>query len=538
MIPGSGKEVAYTVLLMTIALFGGIRMRLLTMPLERDEGEYAYAGQLILQHIVPYKLAYTMKLPGTAAMYAGIMAVFGQTPAGIHAGLLLVNLGTILLVYLLGTRLSGRLTGVVAAASYGLLSTSFSVLGLAAHATHFVAFFAVAGVLVLLRAIDSGRFWHFFAAGLLLGMAFLMKQPGLAFGVFGLLYLLQNAWQQSDWRKPVAWKILLAKSGCYVAGVALPFILTCIVLKATGDFKTFWFWVFTYASQYTSEISFGFGVQMLFRNFGKVAAPAFGVWIIAAVGLAGLRWQGEGRQRAIFIAGLLGFSFLAVSPGLFFRDHYFILMLPAVSVLAGMGVQWGMERLAGGKSAALAAVPVLVFVAACGYALAEQKEMLFEMDPAAACRLKYSSNPFTEAPVIAQYLAAHTAPDEAVAVLGSEPEIYFYAKRHSATGFIYVYGLMERQKYALEMQKQMMQEIESARPRYVVFAKSRLSWMPHEGSPEAAAMSAWIGKFLSDYELVASAERLGSRTEYRYDDDARAYKTQSQNIVGVFKRKS
>ena len=42
-----------------------VRLRLLDFPLERDEGEYAYAGQLMLQGIPPYKLAYNMKLPGT-----------------------------------------------------------------------------------------------------------------------------------------------------------------------------------------------------------------------------------------------------------------------------------------------------------------------------------------------------------------------------------------------------------------------------------------------------------------------------------------
>jgi len=47
-----------------------IRIRLLGIPLERDEGEYAYAGQLMLQGIPPYKLAYNMKFPGTYAAYA------------------------------------------------------------------------------------------------------------------------------------------------------------------------------------------------------------------------------------------------------------------------------------------------------------------------------------------------------------------------------------------------------------------------------------------------------------------------------------
>ena len=67
---------------LAIIVFGvtvAIRIRLLGMPLERDEGEYAYAGQLMLQGIPPYKLAYNMKFPGTYAAYAAIMSVFGQT---------------------------------------------------------------------------------------------------------------------------------------------------------------------------------------------------------------------------------------------------------------------------------------------------------------------------------------------------------------------------------------------------------------------------------------------------------------------------
>ena len=55
---------AAAVLSLTIA----IRIRLLGIPLERDEGEYAYAGQLMLQGIAPYKLAYNMKFPGTYAL--------------------------------------------------------------------------------------------------------------------------------------------------------------------------------------------------------------------------------------------------------------------------------------------------------------------------------------------------------------------------------------------------------------------------------------------------------------------------------------
>ncbi|MFZ0477509.1 MAG: glycosyltransferase family 39 protein [Terriglobales bacterium] len=529
----TSKYFAYALLALVIVLFAAIRFRLRTMPLERDEGEYAYAGQLMLQGIPPYKLAYTMKLPGTQAAYAAIMAVFGQTPTGIHLGLLLVNAATTLLVYMLARRLSGRLAGVVAATCYATLSTSFTVLGLAAHATHFVVLFAVAGLLLLLSALESGKLWQFFLSGVLFGLAFLMKQPGLAFAAFGGLYLVFR-----EWRQPVEWKSLLTKAGSYSAGVALPFALTCLILLATGVFRNFWFWVFTYAGQYTSETSLPLGVTMFTYAFPRMMGYAVWMWIIAGVGLSAFWWDRESRRNAVFVGGLLFFSFLAVCPGLFFRDHYFILMLPAVALLAGTAVQAATKVLETKGGLVLAAIPALVFSAAGGYAIVQQRELLFEMDPVAACQRRYSTNPFPEAKVMAEYIEAHTAPGDRIAVLGSEPEIYFYAKRHSATGFIYMYGLMEQQKYSLEMQREMIGEIELAHPEYLVVAKSSFSWLPTEGSVQATSMSEWMKTYLSQYDLTGLAERVGNHTEYHWDENAKTYMPHSQNIVGIFKRKS
>src|SRR5499427_8045549 len=90
-----GVRLCWWVLLaVVIGLIVLIRIRLLAIPLERDEGEYAYAGQLMLQSIPPYQLAYNMKFPGIYAAYALIMAVFGQTPAGIHLGVMCVNVAS------------------------------------------------------------------------------------------------------------------------------------------------------------------------------------------------------------------------------------------------------------------------------------------------------------------------------------------------------------------------------------------------------------------------------------------------------------
>jgi hypothetical protein len=154
----------WLVLLAVLLFVGFIRVRLLEMPLERDEGEYAYAGQLILQGIPPYELAYNMKLPGTYYAYALGMAVFGQTPFGIHLMLLLVNSLTCVFVFLLGRKLFGVTAGLVACASFALMSVSPAVLGMAAHATQFVVLFAVPGTLVLWLALASNERRTFFSA--------------------------------------------------------------------------------------------------------------------------------------------------------------------------------------------------------------------------------------------------------------------------------------------------------------------------------------------------------------------------------------
>ena len=57
-------------LVVVLALVAWARVRLLSVPFERDEGEYGYMAQLINQGVPPYVEAYNMKLPGTYVMYA------------------------------------------------------------------------------------------------------------------------------------------------------------------------------------------------------------------------------------------------------------------------------------------------------------------------------------------------------------------------------------------------------------------------------------------------------------------------------------
>ena len=523
------------VLLLILVFFGAVRWRLAGIPLERDEGEYAYAGQLLLQGIPPYQFAYNMKLPGTYAAYAAIMAVLGQTPQGIHLGLLLVNAATVVLIYFLAARLFGTLAGTVAAATYALLSTHQSTLGFATHATHFVVLAATAGLVLLLRAEERGKPSMFFCSGLLFGLAFLMKQPGIYLGAFAFLYLIFVHTRRPE----IEWVRLSKQAGVFLLGCLSPFVLTCILLWRAGVFQNFWLWTFSYARQYSSLVSLKDGWELFTYNVLPILGAAPGVWIIALIGLTALLWHPPARRHGVLIIGLFVFSLLAVSAGLYFRSHYFVLVLPAVALLTGIGVASAVSLLTVKQVPSMVRIfPVVVFALACGWAIKKNAPYYFYLNPLQACRAVYVNSPFIEAIPIADYLREHTKPADRIIVLGSEPEIYFYAQRRSASGYIYMYPLMEKQLYWQQMQKQMIDEIETKRPVYLLYFNHPCSWLTTMGSSRLAPFLNWVYPYVKNqYEQVGLVELAEPESRYVWGDQARSTRPEAQFQISIFKRK-
>jgi 4-amino-4-deoxy-L-arabinose transferase-like glycosyltransferase len=488
----------WLVVLAVLLFVGFIRVRLLDMPLERDEGEYAYAGQLILQGIPPYELAYNMKLPGTYYAYALGTAVFGETSAGIHLTLLAVNALTIVFVFLLARKLFGTTAGLVAGASYGVMSVSPVVFGLAAHATHFVVLFAVPATLLLLHADEDKQARTLFFSGLLFGLAFLMKQQGICFCLFGCLFLI--------------WRAILAKSFFSIAfvkrglifglGIFLPFTFFCLSCVIAGDFLRFWMWTVIYAHKYATVLPWSEGVWQLTRHLQETRNISVGLWILAAAGPLLAWWNKAARQRTLFVVVFWLFSFLGTAIGLYFRSHYFILVLPAFAILVGMAVASLQRILPSGKMKnVFQSLPLILFAAILGWVVLYQSPAFFQLPPLRVCQIIYQGNPFVESLAAANYIHEHSAPDARVAVVGSEPEIYFYAHRHSATGYIYTYALMEPQPAAPAMQHEMISEIETNRPEYLVSVPYQLSGLPR--SHNTAPIFEWLDQYTRTfYKMV------------------------------------
>jgi len=502
----------WTVAIIVFGLVLAIRIRLLGIPLERDEGEYAYAGQLILQGIPPYKLAYNMKFPGTYAAYAVLMSIFGETIVGVHIGLLLINAASIVVIFFIGRRLFGLPTSVVAAATYGVLSLSPSVLGLAAHASQFAMLPVLVGTLLLLwDRPDQRGFGRVFASGVLFDIGVLMKQPAALFILFGAASILCNDIRRRATFKTIALRILI-----FGAGTIIPFGLTCLILWQVGVFEKFWFWTVNYAAEYGTRIPLRAAPSIFALMGGSVIRSGWALWVLAGLGVVGGLWNKRSRGGAVFLLSLLAVSLLVLSAGFYFREHYFIFILPAVSLLCGLAISTLSDFVAS-RSKLIRFTPVLIFsVAVCQPILAERR-FYFEVSAPEACRIAYGSNPFPESIRIAEYLRDHSNPSDTIAILGSEPQIYFYSRRHSATGYIYTYALMEAQSYARRMQEEMISEIELARPRYLVSVSIGSSWARRSDSEQL--IFDWANEYLNQhYKVVGFVNTLSAdRTDYYFE---------------------
>jgi hypothetical protein len=516
-----------------IVFVAAIRIRLLQIPLERDEGEFAYMGQLMLQGIPPYLLAYNMKFPGIYAAYALVMAVFGQTIAGIHLGLMVVNAVAIILLYLLTRRLFDNVAGVVAAACYAVLSVSPSVLGTSAHATQFIVPLALGGTFLLIQGLDSNKYSTLFVSGLLYGLALTMKQHAVLFIVFGLIYLV---WSIAK-KHPFDLKKLVKGISLFILASAIPFIVSCAILYGMGVFPKFWFWTFTYASQYVSEIPLSVGMRNFIISAPRAISPW--VWATAGVGLTTIFWNQKARANAVFLIGFSLFSFLSVCPGFFFRNHYFVTVLPAVTLLAGVAASATRRFLSNKKMPiAIQIIPLMVIAGVVILPMSVFTRFFFTAAPAEACRMMYGENPFPESIEIGEYIKNHSTEDDKIAVIGSEPQIYFYADRKSATGYIYVYGLMEPQDFASRMQREMIQEIEKARPIYIVFVNVPYSWLVRRNSD--MTLIRWAQRYLDlDYHIVGFADiNPNGISRVYWNDESIRNGPRSQFNVYVLKRRA
>lgn len=487
-----------------LSVYLALRWNLVDIPLNRDEGGFAYLGKMIAQGGTLYRDGCDLKPPGIFFLYAALSYLVPLSARGLHLALQAYNLATLLALVVLAKSLFGWRTSFWTALVFAVFSSARAVEGFAGSAEMFMLLPIVLSFLLAVRGARSCGVLQLFLSGIFSAAYFWMKQSSAPITIFFMAYIFIASYHQMPKASRGAGKGL-AGLIWFVMGFCTLSLMVVGYFVNKGTLHDFWYWSFEHPYEYTA---YGYS---LFKTFSDCAAGAWqrGTYLfrespfIFSLALASCiilsRYR---RAEGLIVSGFLISSFVSAAHAPRVYAHYFALLCPSVALAAGAGTAAALELVRGrkvlGPLAAGAAVAAVV-----GFSIFVDFGYYFIDSPVRNNRNCLGFNPFPESEVVAAYVRQRTQSSDRLLILGSEPEILLLADRVSATRHIYVYPVVGPYTRAEDLQAITIREITEAKPKYVVLVNMESSWKgdPRKGGP----FGAWIEKFLSDkYTLEAA----------------------------------
>lgn len=503
-----------------------VRLHLLDIPLERDEGDYAYHAQLLLEGVSLHDDIVVKRMTLIYYTFMPLLLLFGYTAKAIHLGLLLANVLSAFLVYRIAREWFGLEAGKLSALFFITLSASYRLDGFAANREHFVVLGVLGSVWLWQKSKHAKPILYLLLSGLAMGLAFLYK-PSAAFVIatFGLVIVLQSFLQEK-----AGWKKTIQRGLLYSAGFFIPVALVLLQYQLGGSFEAFWMKSFTINKAYAEVLSGEDRWLNLVNNGGTILVFC---WMIVLAGVAGLvlsavRWRSWNHVYLLLIAAGL---FYGVTAGGYYRSHYFLLAVPVLAIGAATALV-ALQRIWNAEWIRLGIVVLVVGMV--GQPIYSQWQY-YMATPVEACKMRYGANPFTESVAIGEYIKQITHPDDRIFVLGSEPQIYFWAQRKSVSDAIYMYDLTQPTPLASERQRQLIATLEKEVPPVIIMVNVNTSWLLQADSDRT--LMDWINQQLPvTYSPVMVCEILPQSSQFIVQPQLSTYKVRSNTNVIVFRK--
>ncbi|MDD5259304.1 MAG: glycosyltransferase family 39 protein [bacterium] len=456
-------------LLLVIAFSILIRLPYLSVPLERDEGGYAYIAWGIEHGEIPYRDSFDHKPPLIYFIYLLTFKVFGYSVEAIHFFLILWVLAEVVLIYLLSWQLFHKQSlSLMAAAIFSLMASEPCVFGFTANTEIFMLLPIIGSYILLLKSEEKQSVKWLIPCGLLSGIACMIKPVGVHNFAGIILYLSYQALKAHDLKR-LAKQLLYLVSGFILIPALLLFYFWS--RRAVPDFiyGTFGYNLVNYMA--IGGSLFDLRVLMIFwRRLVFILKSDLLFWLFCLYAfISGFKMD---RKKTILLVVWFVMSFLGVSAGKRFFPHYFLQITPPLAI----GAAWGLWKLLDQDIKICKSHWLRVILSGALIALSiyipwqANYRYLFQYTPEQISQSIYGRNPFVEAWQIAGYVATQTSPSDTVAILGSEPEILYYAKRKSASKYIYFYHIFWRidQTEVLAIQREVVREVENNKPKYII----------------------------------------------------------------------
>ncbi len=445
-----------------ILIEAAIRAPLLPIPLERDEGEYAYIAWRLGHNELPYRDWVDQKPPAVFYVYRLALSLPFEPVRAIHFVGLVFAVASTCALFFLGLRFMDRFWAWLGAALFAFLGADPLVQGTAANTELFMLCPLIFSQIAFFTGAAKGQrnISLMVLAGALTGIACMFKQVAIVNWLLLAAAYPIFARGEKRWRGAISFICWSAVGLLTVLGLVLLYFCRH---RGLHDFVDN---VFTHNLEYIGGVEASARLEYCWGTLTMLARTQSIVWVFGAAGLVGLFTSGRAKW-CFFMAGWLITSVIGVSASGYFFPHYFQQLLPPLALAAAAGA----ERIAAIEPWKI--LPVWTRRAAVSLILAVLPGItlwpfLFTYTPAEAVRRIYPGDFFAEMPEFARRIENVTAPEAPVFIFGTEPELLFYAHRPSATRYIFLFPLYGRYGNAREKQMAAAAEIERARPSTAV----------------------------------------------------------------------
>lgn len=504
-----------------------LRALALEVPLERDEGEYAYMAQRLLAGEVPYRDVFNQKPPGIFLAYLPAVWVAGTSVAAIHITAAIWTLWGGFFLFLIVRSFCGARGAALSLLLYSVLTICPEWQALAANTEIFMLTPILGATWCLLRAWESSRAGWWFGAGICAMLAALFKQVAMTHAAWLALWSL---WEWRRRRSEIAPRAILRGGGLFLAGFCGTAALVLALFALRGAGQDFLDCVLWHNLKYSRQLGWAQVKEILPQEFRAQGATLWGFWLLTCGAMCD--WRAAHRRVALFLTGWLVCALLGVSVGFYFRPHYFVQLAPVFAFAAAVTldrlVEFAWKSTSRGTTAKLTAA--LGVVALLPWAVPNFNFWL-RTSPAWKSRALYGQNPFPESAEIARQIRVRTEPQDRILIFGSEPQILFLAERRSATRYILFYPLLMDLPETLPRQEVAFHEIQQSAPQSILLTNLEASLLPQKNAPRF--LNEQIRKILDDYHLVGFRQFDNRRRqgELVFQEDAEAELQRRQDFL-------
>ncbi len=478
----------------------------INLPLGRDQGIFAWAGQAILNGGLPYADAWDVKGPAAHGLFALAIAIFGHSEQAVRVFDVAFNLIALGAYLRAGRLLNCTLAGLVAfILSFGMMGGGW---------WDFAQPDGWAGILLCwstaLLLSPSCFAAAMFAASTLIGLAVLVKPVYILFAVLPLVQI----WYAASWRK----RLIL--TGWAALGGLVPLCITFAIYVMTGKAVLAW----------ETLVQFNFEFDLLAQKLSiygvlhnavmtMVLNPrSLLLLLVSCTGLFCL-WYVSRYQAIILSMGVFAGALASILQLKFYHYH----LLPyfdQLAILGGYGIVVVADRLrillldGRGRrwaiTAALVAVslvPCLMIEGVAARSRAQLYYMIGRLDEESYLRT-FSSADFNtlDTRSAALLVSQKTKKNEPIYLWGFDALTYFLADRNSVSRFGFNYPmLVGTSAYKDKSKRELMEALICTPPKLILVEDNDFNNLMPLTSRQYLEEFAQLRIFISSrYEVIAS----------------------------------